>query len=766
MKRSWKRRLVITLLSFVALAALVPLINASALHGPITHALSKALGRTVEASSIRLSLWRGPAFRITDVVVYDAADFGAEPLAYVSELDARLHPLALLFGQLKFSSLYLNEPRVNLARNAKGEWNVHRFFLEAADRSKESSLPALHVSDGRVDVKLDNIKQILYFSAADLAIDPAGSGLYDIQFSTSPSRTDRQPSPPGMLSGQGTWNSHTGALDLNVEVARTPLAEFFQLAGAADPGWQGLLYARAHVGGPWSALQARGFLRMEGVQRWTWLNRGSVTLPWSARINLPAQQIAFHAGGAPDLPLSVDGVILSAFSRPKISLAAKVDGLQLSPLPQLLRLLGWTPPRPFSLAGKVYGSLSYAPDQGLLGAGRIEDLMLEAEDEPAILCRNVSVSVTPAALELNLPGLRRGSERFDSFLRYDFERQSGDVTLSLTQGPLPSLISSPALVHFVGGLWSGMATYRFGPDLSGFWSGSFLLRDGGLRVPVLRRPMQLRRAEVEFSPNALELKALEATASGTRFLGQARYSLDTGAVHLDLAGEQLDLALLESELRAALYRQPGLLARTLGLGSKPQLAWESLQVEGRVRLQELNVGPGTFRNVRARLAWSGRRLRFNFQQIDYGSALAAGSVTVHFQRSGPEYSLVGKVQHLAWRSGRIDATVRAQTRGFGSEALLNLQASGELEGRGIHLSPENVLRWASAQYELRLGRDGPRAVLSNIQAVNGTETFAGSGATQPDGHLLIELASARRTLVMRGPLVPFHLDLLSPASAP
>jgi hypothetical protein len=52
----------------------------------------------------------------------------------------------------------------------------------------------------------------------------------------------------------------------------------------------------------------------------------------------------------------------------------------------------------------------------------------------------------------------------------------------------------------------------------------------------------------------------------------------------------------------------------------------------------------------------------------------------------------------------------------------------------------------------------PRLVLSNIQVEQGTDTFSGQGASQPDGHIVLELTSGHKQLRLTGMLLPIHPD--------
>ena len=89
------------------------------------------------------------------------------------------------------------------------------------------------------------------------------------------------------------------------------------------------------------------------------------------------------------------------------------------------------------------------------------------------------------------------------------------------------------------------------------------------------------------------------------------------------------------------------------------------------------------------------------------------------------------------------------TSGIGAALLLNLRSKGTFDGRGIMLAPDAEVREVSGAY--RCGRFlwRPAAVASNLQVLQGAETLVGQGASQPDGHIVLELASGRKQVRSR-----------------
>jgi hypothetical protein len=121
-----------------------------------------------------------------------------------------------------------------------------------------------------------------------------------------------------------------------------------------------------------------------------------------------------------------------------------------------------------------------------------------------------------------------------------------------------------------------------------------------------------------------------------------------------------------------------------------------------------------------------------------------GSGLVDITKSEPQYKLRGRIQNIAWKSGKVDLDGSVETLGSGLDLLLNLRGEGTFQARGVILSPEQIVRTASGGFGLALSAKGPQFKLSDVQASLGSERFTGDGMTLADGRLQMELASANR----------------------
>jgi hypothetical protein len=86
------------------------------------------------------------------------------------------------------------------------------------------------------------------------------------------------------------------------------------------------------------------------------------------------------------------------------------------------------------------------------------------------------------------------------------------------------------------------------------------------------------------------------------------------------------------------------------------------------------------------------------------------------------------------------------TSGTGEALLDNASAEGTFEAQDVALSPEVSFDEVSGTFQLRPVRSQGQLRLLGVRATQDQEAFAGQGASQSDGRILLELNSARRQI--------------------
>ena len=201
------RTLLFCLVAFLVLSIVAPFVNAAHFSAKIQRALEASLGRAVSFEKVYYRLLPVPGFSLENVTIGEDARYGLEPFSYMDGLEARLRIDKLLVGQIRFASLRLINPSLNIVKRDDGTWNIVEFVgrMSTPRAMPLNFVPAIQVSNGRLDFKLGTRKTTFYVAGADVSIYPERSGRVVISFSGSPARTDRAGNGFGSLRGSLNW---------------------------------------------------------------------------------------------------------------------------------------------------------------------------------------------------------------------------------------------------------------------------------------------------------------------------------------------------------------------------------------------------------------------------------------------------------------------------------------------------------------------------------------------------------------------------------
>lgn len=114
----------LVLLVVLVVAAVPYLVDLPQIQGYLGQSASQALGRPVKFASLSLSLLPLPAVVLKDLQVAEDPRFGDGAFLRVGEGRFRLRLGPLLARRVELGDLTLERPRLRLARDAAGRWNV------------------------------------------------------------------------------------------------------------------------------------------------------------------------------------------------------------------------------------------------------------------------------------------------------------------------------------------------------------------------------------------------------------------------------------------------------------------------------------------------------------------------------------------------------------------------------------------------------------------------------------------------------------------
>jgi hypothetical protein len=125
-------------------------------------------------------------------------------------------------------------------------------------------------------------------------------------------------------------------------------------------------------------------------------------------------------------------------------------------------------------------------------------------------------------------------------------------------------------------------------------------------------------------------------------------------------------------------------------------------------------------------------------------ATLAGDLAVDLSGRAPHYRFEGKLGDVVYKDGKLDFEGSVDADGAGADILASAHAEGKVRGRSIAFSPDADFRTAAACFEVSEQSGGERWKLSSVEVTQGADTYTGSGVTQGDGRLVLDLSSRGR----------------------
>jgi AsmA-like protein len=755
MKRAW----ITAALAVAVTAAAAVYVPLNFLRPGVERALGRGLGRRVEIANVYLAAFPAPGLSLDGVTIHEDPRAGIEPFAYVQTLEARLAPLGLLRGRLNFSSLRFGDATLNLVKTDEGPWNF-QFFLDRAASgvargSTPAELPSIKMRSGRVNFKFGQTKSVLFFDDADVDVSPGGGGTMELRFSGVPSRTDRSAQNFGhfFLRGTSVASAQGQKMNLSVELEPSALdavAHLFAPGGYAAPG---VVALEAQIGGVASHLAVTGELQLD--QR-----GGRTRLPYRGTLDLASQTLDLEtAPQAPSVPLSIHLHAADLLSAPHWEATADFRQAPLADFINAGRRMGAPLPEKLSGEGAVSGSVNYRPSGGLSGDVEVRDLALSMPGAPVVKAVVAAISIGGNVISAGPAKVSVGEdESAEVGLNYGVAGAGLDLKITTRELAIADLYSLgledvPLLDQISRGSWRGWVRYRKPPAAEGVWSGEYELRNARVTVDGLADSVRIQSALVSAYGPRISVTRLKASAGAVEFTGDYRWDPDAASPHqFHFLVANADLQELARLWQPTLARGEGFLARTLRFGaSAPAPDWlAQRQAQGTLTIQALGAGDYTLSAETARVLWDGLAVTISGIEGKLEDATLAGDLRVDLSGPAPRYRFEGKLEDFAYKGGNLDFSGKIESAGLGLDLWSNLRAEGSLRGRGILFSPEAEFRSVTGRFEMKMAQGEPRWKLSDLDLIQGGETYSGEGTNQPDGRLVLELASRGRQVRYTG----------------
>lgn len=737
-------------LAVAILAALAPYIPAAFLRTRVEAALSRSLNRAINIGDIRFTFFPagpvpGPGFALENVTIHEDPRAGIEPFAYMQELGASVRVLSLLGGDLELSGINLGNASINLVKLNDGQWNV-QYLL---DGLKDTAMPAFRMREGRVNFKFGDTKSVFFFNAADIDIAPGVTGAMDLRFSGEPSRSDHTKQDFGRFFIRGT-SSAAGKLDLSIELQRSSLEESLRLMDPQGFGVHGILALNGRVAGPPEQLALTGTVDIGDIHRSDLLPKEGQAwkLPIQGTLDLRNERIDLASTGS-DTAVGVKFHAQEYLTHPMWNAAAEFRAMPLSTLFAVARHMGATLPETLVAEGTVSGAAAYDQISGLTGKFTVDDASLKLpESDPlkttlaTLEVREGAVHLAPATVIVSPTQTAQieGSAGLASPHALDLRI----TTRGLSVAAMRSFGLPDIPVVSQGASWAGWARYQ-----DEKWSSESTVTDAKLTVAGFAAPVEIASASVSLVPARLSVSRISGKLGETAFSGSyeargtqpARFSL----VIPEINAEELEKILAPTLARAG----PGLLDRTLRRPANVPEWLKTRRAEGTVSIDSASTTEWHAREIKARVQWDGAAVRWTNATAQIEGAVFAGSLDTDLSAPSAKFHLAGAITGIPYRGGVLDLTGTVDAEGLGAQLLQTARAEGTAKGRGIGLAADGDFRTFSGSFTMQPLGTAPRWKLTNVETPQGQ----GSGATQEDGQLVLQVGQAR----FAGPLFPVKL---------
>jgi hypothetical protein len=749
-----KRAIILALLLVLAVGFAAPHFEIDLFRPKIARALERGLGRQVEVGPVHFNLFTGPGFTVDDVTIHEDARAGIEPFAYVGKLEARVQLLSLFRHKLEFSSLRLIDASINVVKTDAGPWNF-QYLLNSAPASA-GTMPAIKMREGRVNFKFGDTKSVFFFNDADLDVAPSMDGSAELRFVGAPSRSDRAGQNFGLFSVRGRWSAQR--VDMKVELEKSALEEVARLIDRRGFGLHGVVALDAQFSGVPSHLDVTGNIQVNDVHRWDLLPQsgGGLRVAYKGMLDLHNDRLDLASiSDVPNPQIAASFRAWDFLSAPHWDASAELKQLPMATALEIARHMGAGLPDKLAAEGSLSGEVRYSEPDGFAGKVALQDASVTLPDGRPLRAASAAVVIDRQVMSLEPStvsvGENESAEVEGSFslagpdkldLKITTRALSVSDMRSFGVAAIPLLDQTPQGTWPPQGTWRGWARYQWARDEVGQWSGEYELQNARIPVDGLAEPVKVQSAFVSLNGKRVTVNRLRAKVGAIAFTGDYRW--EPAAIHphkFHLTIPEADAAELQRVLAPSLVRDRGFFARTLRLGDAPVPEWmKTRRADGTVTVGALTFGDTQVRVDAARLLWDAAQVRFAGVGAHVNDSPLTGELTVDLTGRAPHYRFEGKLENVAYRDGKLDFEGSVDADGVGAEILAGAHAEGRLHGRSIAFSPDAEFRTAAACFEVT----GERWKLSSVEVTQGADAYTGSGATQTDGRLVLDLSTRGR----------------------
>ncbi len=468
----------------VAAAAVVILLGlflwrpgVSRLKTRIIQSISRAVGRPVDIGQVHLRFLPQPGFDLENLIIYEDAAFGSEPMLRAQEVTAVVRLTSLVRGRLDIARLELTEPSLNLVRRADGRWNLEdllernqRTPLAPTAKSKSEARPGfpyIEASSGRINFKAGQEKKAYALLNADFSLWQESENTWGARLRAEPLRTDMNLSDTGLLQLSGTWQRagslRATPLQFSVEWDRAQLGQLSKLLSGNDQGWRGEVTLDASLSGVPTAMQVAVDTSIRDFHRYDIPSSDALRLAAHCDGSYSSVEAMAHALvcraplGEGMITLQGDAGLPGVH---RIDLAMNLENVPVRAVVQLARRAKKNLPADLVSSGVMQGGFAVKEDGGssavaeFQGHGEIKNLRL--------VSANTKVEFAAASIPFAVKSGQAAGVH-DRSASKQSPRLEGNILpapdeLRVEYGPFPIALGRPSPAQAVG--WIARSGYR------------------------------------------------------------------------------------------------------------------------------------------------------------------------------------------------------------------------------------------------------------------------------------------------------------------
>jgi AsmA protein len=563
------RTIGIAILTFVILLAIGFAVVAGKIDSfrpKIQAQLQQKLNRQVDIGHLSLRLLP-LSIKVESLTIgEDPAFASGRPFAKAGQVFVSAGLFSLIGGNPKVENVTLEQPQIELIKNAIGKWNFSSLGGQSSNSGSSSNfaLDKLQITDGQVGYTDEQRQQAravydhIDLSLTDFAPDKKFGVALAVHFPGEGAQTFAFKGNAGPLP-QGSSNA-LPPVDGHVSLKHVSLSGVNRFAaGAIPPQTDTVATGEADVTEGSSGLGLKGDLKLENT-----IIRGSkIDYPIQAKYDVSADQslnklqLTSTTLSLGPTTFKASGNVDNASKPATVNVQVSTKDSSITELAKLAGAFGVA----FSPDYQIGGTLSVDLNaKGPVAAPQLNGTVSAAnltasggEIKQPVSVAAVNLTLTPEAIHSNTFTVRSGATQLDvtvALANYTSKNPTADVTLKSAGANIAEILNMAkaygvdAAKGMTGDGTMTLDVHAQGPtsDPSKLqFSGSASIQKANLTTPLLTKPLAIASADAQFSQNSAAISNLDAGLGSTNVKGSASVSgFSAPVVQFALSANKID----------------------------------------------------------------------------------------------------------------------------------------------------------------------------------------------------------------------------------